>query len=117
MKVKVSISHEEKLITSVFGGVMVLDDMNNYFEKFMSEIPQGAKYFERVDFTGVNKFEITHDGFLDFAKKAAEVFASQRVGSTEFIVASQLQMGMARMFSSMADEGGVEFIFTKTDSD
>lgn len=115
MREKVTISHEDKLITSVFSGKMVVDDMQGYFEKFLAEIPEGAQYHERVDFTAVNRFDLSYNGFSTFSRKAAEVFMSGRVAVTEFIVANELQMGMARMFSSMAENGDVEFVFTTCD--
>jgi hypothetical protein len=113
MKPTVIFFHEKKLITSIFSGVMSSVDMNDYFETFMTEIPADARYHEVVDFTAVNKFEINYDDFLLFSQKAVEVFKSKRVAITEFIVSNNLQLGMARMFSGMSDEGGVEFIFTK----
>ena len=113
MKATVNISHEQNLITSIFAGVMSSVDMNDYFETFIAEIPAGAGYHEVVDFTAVKQFEINHDDFLLFSQKAVEVFTSKRVAITEFIVSNELQLGMARMFSGMSNEGGVEFIFTK----
>ena len=113
MKPTVTIAHEQKLITSIFVGVMSSADMNDYFERFMMEIPSSAGYHEIVDFTGVNKFEINYNDFRLFAGKAAEVFRSGRVAITEFVISNNLQLGMARMFSEMADEGEVEFIYTK----
>lgn len=113
MKPTVNISHKKKLITSTFSGVMSSVDMYDYFETFMKEIPDGAGYHEVVDFTKVNNFEISHNDFLLFSQKAIEVFSSKRVVITEFIVSNNLQLGMARMFSTMSEEGGIKFIFTK----
>ena len=113
MKPKVKISHEQKLVTSICSEALTPTDMIGYFETLLAEIPKSAGYREVVDFTKVSKFEIFHDDFLSYSKKAAEVFASNRVVVTEFIVSNNLQFGMARMFSSMAEEGGVNFIITK----
>jgi len=115
MKPEINITHEQKLISSTFTGVMSSVDMYNYFETFMMEIPDGGGYHEVVDFTKVNDFEINYSDFLLFSTKAVEVFSSKRVTTTEFIVSNNLQLGMARMFSTMANEDGIEFIFTKKD--
>ena len=113
MKPEVNISHDQKLITSICSEVLSDADMIGYFERLITEIPNGAGYHEVVDFTGVRRFEITHDDFLSYTKKAAEVFATKRVAITEFIVSNKLQFGMARMFSTMSEDGGVNFKITK----
>ena len=113
MKPEVKILHEQKLITSVCSEVLSKAEMIGYFETLMTEISDNAGYREVVNFTDISKFEITHDDFLPYSKKAAEVFATKRVAVTEFIVSNNLQFAMARMFSAMSEEGGVNFIITK----
>ena len=113
MGVKVDIIHQEKLIKSFFDGVMSPDDMQDYFERFIEEIEENAQYYELVDLTAITEFDITQAGFLGFTGKAEEVFKTGRVATTEFLVANELQMGMARMFASMAEAGMINFVFTK----
>lgn len=113
MKPDINISHADKLITTSFSGVMTASDMQGYFENFITNIPEGAGYREVVDFTRITDFEINNEAFKEFSVKAAKIFSTGRVKVTEFIISNELQLGMARMFSSMASEGDVKFIFTK----
>ena len=98
--VSLQISHDEKLIKSVFTGEFETSLLMDYFKEILAGVEPQAAYLEDVDLRGVTDFKISYSDFSKFSSQATEMYHSGRVRKTLFRVADELQYGMARLFSS-----------------
>jgi hypothetical protein len=107
-----TISHQEKLIKSVFSGSFETDGLINYFANILDQVEPDAQYLEDVDFRAITEFTVSYSDFGPYSKQAAEMYASGRVRKTVFHVHDELQYGMARLFalSTGMDDGFFEII-------
>jgi hypothetical protein len=102
-------------IRTSFCGEFSCADLDGYFERILDEVNDGDGYVEYVDFTNVNHFSIGYSDFRGVADRAGSMYQRGKVANTVFLVSNELQYGMARMFSTMANhENSIEY--TRHDS-
>ena len=83
-------------------------DIKEYFCELMSGNEEICNAHEIVDFTDVKKFESTYIGFSKTKTMYMNLAKKRVIAKTTFIVSSEHQYGMARMYSALLDGADTE---------
>ena len=112
----IEINTESSTVFTRVSGAFKLKDVSAYFPTLMNSIASNAGYTENVDFCEIDNFEFGHDEFKTTAEQARSVYETGRITKVVFNVCNITQFGMARMFSTMAVDEGVEVVINKQDN-
>ena len=99
-----SIDKQNKTDHCKLVGILDGSDISRYFQMILDEVPENGGYRELVDFTEIEKFSVTSDEFNRLYYKIVIAYETKRLLKTKFLVSTQLQKGMANMFSLSTGE-------------
>ena len=111
MSIHYTYDEDTRTIHSTCDEVLTTEDIRIYFEALLGEKGTIQNAREEVDFTQITKFESTHEKFWTVKHLYSQIAREKIIAQTVFKVANPYQFGMARMYSSMADDAGTEFGF------
>jgi len=96
-------------ITFLCPEVFTTEDLRSYFSNIALKKNEINEAHGIVDFTLVNSFASTYEEFYGIRPLLKELAKKRTVVKTTLKVRNSYQYGMARMFTSIADDTGVEF--------
>ena len=96
-------------ITFLCPEVLTTEDLRNYYSNIALKKSAINEAHGIIDFTMVNSFVSTYKEFYGIKPLLKELAKKRTVVKTTFKVRNSYQYGMARMFTSIADDTGVKF--------
>ena len=97
-------------ITFLCPEVLTTKDIRDYFSHIVLKHNDINETHGIIDFTMVNNIVSTYEDFFAMKPLLIELAKKRTVLKITFQVRNSYQFGMARMFSSIANDSGVEFI-------